>query len=84
MEAITITNARQNMSKLMDEVINNNEIKIITRNNEPAVVMMSLDDYNSLNESNYLLSNPINSGHLRKSLQQANAGDLVYVDIKDL
>lgn len=84
MEAITITNARQNMSRLMDEVIDNSEIKIITRNNEPAVVMMSLEDYNSLSESNYLLSNPINAGHLRKSLQQANAGDLVHVKIDEL
>lgn len=84
MEAVTYTCARQNMARLMDEVVNNNEVKIITRNNNPSVVMMSLDDYNAWMESCYLLSNPVNAAHLRESLKQANEGDLINVTLDEL
>lgn len=84
MEAVTITNARQNIAKLMDEVVNNSEVKIITRNNEKAVVMMSLDDYNSWMETCYLLSNPNNAAHLRRAMEQDAAGEYVNAKIEDL
>ena len=84
MEAITYTAARQNMAKLMDEVENNSEVKIITRNNNPSVVMMSLDDYNAWMETCYLLANPVNAEHLQKSLTEAENGDFVDVNIEDL
>ena len=84
MEAVTYTSARQNMARLMDEVVNNSEVKIITRNNNPSVVMMSLDDYNAWMETCYLLSNPVNAEHLRKSLKQADEGDLIDVSIDEL
>lgn len=84
MEAITYTAARQNMAKLMDEVVNNSEVKIITRNNNPSVVMMSLDDYNAWMENCYLLANPVNAEHLQKSLTEAENGDFVDVNIEDL
>lgn len=84
MEAVTYTSARQNMARLMDEVVSNSEVKIITRNNNPSVVMMSLDDYNSWIETCYLLSTPSNARHLRRSLQQAEKGETVNVNIEEL
>lgn len=84
MEAITYTSARQNMAKLMNDVVKNSEIKIITRNSNQSVVMMSLDDYNSWMESCYLLSNPCNAEHLRESIKQANEGDLIHATIDEL
>ena len=84
MEAVTYTYARQNMAKLLDDVCNNSEVKIITRTNKPSAVMMSLDDYNSWMETCYLLSNPYNAEHLRKSIKQADKGELVDVKIEEL
>lgn len=84
MQAITYTNARQNMAQHMADVVNNREIKIITRGNHPSVVMMGLDDYNSLMETCYLMSSPANAEHLLKSLEQANNGEFVDVDINAL
>ena len=84
MDAITYTHARQNMARIMDEVIDNSEVKIITRNNDRAVVMMSLDDYNAWNETCYLLSNPHNAAHLRSSLKQADEWEIVDVKLEDL
>jgi prevent-host-death family protein len=84
MEAFTYTSARKNMAKLMTEVCENSDVKIITRANKPAVVMMSLEDYNSFAETHYLLSNPNNAGHLRESLKQLEEGDLVHVSLEEL
>lgn len=84
MEAVTYTSARQNMARLLDEVCDNSEVKIITRTNKPSAVMMSLDDYNSWMETCYLLSNPYNAAHLRESLEQANNGEFVDVKIDEL
>lgn len=84
MDAITYTAARQNMAKLMDEVVNNNEVKIITRTGNPSVVMMSLADYNSWMETCYLMSNPYNAEHLRKSLNEADNGEFEDVSLEDL
>lgn len=74
MEAVTYSNARQNMARLMDEVIDNQEAKIITRRNSDSVVMISLNEYNSLTESNYLLSNPVNAGILRQAREDLRDG----------
>jgi len=48
------------------------------------VVMVSLDDYNALATTDYLLSNPANAAHVRESLQQAKEGKLVEVELADL
>ena len=84
MEALTYTAARQNMAKIMDEVCENSEVKIITRSNKRSVVMMSLEDYNSIAETHYLLSSPNNAKHLRESLKQLDEGELVNVSLEDL
>ena len=84
MDATTYTNARQNLAKLMDEITQNNEVKIITRTNNPSVVMMSLADYNAWVETCYLLSNPANAKHLQTSLEQADNGEFVDVNLEDL
>lgn len=81
MEAVTYTSARQNMAQIMNDVCINNEVKIITRTNNPSVVMMSLEDYNSLQETGYLLSNPSNVEHLRNSLKEANSGKVKRIEL---
>lgn len=81
MEAVTYTTARQNMAKMMDEVCANSEVKIITRTNNPSVVMMSLDDYNSFMETAYLLSNSANANHLRNSINEAKQGKVCKVEL---
>ena len=74
MEALNYSSVRQSMAKVMDDVCENSEVKIITRVNHPSVVMMSLDDYNSLMETAYLLSSPKNAERLRASIAEAKHG----------
>lgn len=68
-EAITYTEARQNLASKMTEVCDTHEPIIITRRKAQAVVMMSLQDYNSIAETDYLLRTPANAARLRESLE---------------
>ena len=76
MDAITYTDLRQNLKTYMDKVINDNDPIIITRKNSENVVLMSVLEYNSLIETNYLLSNEANAEHLKKSITQHKSGKL--------
>jgi antitoxin YefM len=70
--AITYTNARQHLATTMDHVCNDHQPIIITRNKDQAVVMMSLEDYEALEETSYLLKSPKNTKRLLESIEQAN------------
>ena len=74
MDAITYTDLRQNLKTHMDRVFQDNAPLIITRKNNENVVLLSIGEYNSLLETNYLLSNEANTEHLRKSMAQHKAG----------
>lgn len=74
MDAITYTTARANLAKTMDRVCEDHEPLIITRNGEQSVVMLSLDDYKSLEETAYLLRTPANARRLLAAVAQLAAG----------
>ncbi len=74
MDAVTVNNAKQNLECLMGQVISNLEPTIICNDNGERAVLMSLDEFNSWQETFYLLSNPANAEHLRQSIAQANVG----------
>ena len=74
MDAITYTDLRQNLKTYMDKVIQNSDPLIITRKNKENIVLMSVAEYNSLVETNYLLSNKANAEHLKKSISQHKSG----------
>ena len=58
----------------MDKVYNDHDPLIITRKNNENLVLVSIDEYNSLIETSYLLSNEANADHLKKSIDQYNSG----------
>jgi antitoxin YefM len=64
MDAISYSTARANLAKTMDRICDDREPLIITRNGERSVVMLSLDDYNALAETAYLLRSPANAERL--------------------
>ncbi len=74
MNAITYTAARANLATTMDRVCNDHEALIITRNSDQAVVMLSLEDYNALEETAYLLRTPANAKRVLAAAAQLNAG----------
>lgn len=75
MKAITYTNARQNLAKTMETVCQDHSPVIITRKATDSVVMMSLEDYEALEETAYLLRSPENTRRLIESITQIEKGE---------
>ena len=84
MNAITINQAKQNLSFLIEQVVTNVEPTIICSDKGGKAVLMSLDEFNSWQETIYLLSNPANADHLRKSIEQAKNGKTIERKLVDL
>ncbi|MFN4265336.1 MAG: type II toxin-antitoxin system Phd/YefM family antitoxin [Aquabacterium sp.] len=74
MDAISYTAARANLASTMERVCNDHEPMIITRNGQQSVVMLSLEDFNALEETAYLLRSPSNVKRLMSAIEQLNAG----------
>jgi len=83
MDAITYTAARANLASTMDRVCDDHAPIIITRNRDQAVVMMSLEDYESLEETAYLLRSPANARRLMESVAELEKGKGVKKKLKD-
>lgn len=84
MTAITYTAARENLASTMDRVCLDHDPVIITRNRDQAVVMVSLDDFESLQETAYLLRSPVNARRLLNSIESLDSGRGVKKSIKQL
>ena len=74
MDAITYTTARANLASTMNRVCNDHEPLIITRHGAPSVVMLSLEDYQPLEETAYLLRSPANARRLLAATEQLDSG----------
>lgn len=74
MDAISYTAARMNLAKTMDRVCDDHAPIIITRNKAPSVVMISLEDYEALEETAHLLRAPKNARRLLESITELEQG----------
>lgn len=74
MDAISYTSARANLASTMEKVCEDHTPIIITRKNENPVVMMSLEDYQAMEETTYLLRSPANARQLLESIAELEAG----------
>ncbi len=74
MRVISYTTARNNLASTMKQVCDDHDPIIVTRKNNEAVILMSLEDYESLNETAYLMQNPKNAKRLIESIEELRAG----------
>ena len=75
MKAISYTAARQNLAKTMEKVCKDHAPVIVTRKSSDSVVIMSLEDYEALEETAYLLRSPKNTRRLIESIAQLENGE---------
>lgn len=73
MNTTTLSSAKQNLENLIQQVENDAEPVLIIIDEDRKAVLMSELEFNSWQETIYLLSNPANAEHLRKSLAEADA-----------
>jgi antitoxin YefM len=74
MQTINYTQAKNSLAQTMLTVCQNHQPVIISKKNSQSVVMLSLEDYQSLQETAYLLSSPNNAKRLMESIAQLEAG----------
>ncbi len=74
MNSISYTSARSNLAKTMERVCTDHAPVAITRKGEGAVVMMSMDDYQALEETAYLLRSPKNMRRLLGAIAEIEGG----------
>lgn len=78
MNALTYTHTRQHFAEVMRQVNDYHEPVVVTSQRAKPVVIMSLDDYQSLEETAYLLRNPVEAEHLLASVEELrNDGGMV-------
>ena len=74
MDTITYTSARGNLAKTMEKVCDDHSPVVITRKTAKPVVMMSLEDFEALEETAYLLRSPKNARRLLESVAELESG----------
>jgi len=74
MNAITYSHARENLARTISEVCSSHAPVIITKKGTDSVIMMSLEDYESMKETTYLLRSPKNARRLLESIEQLEGG----------
>lgn len=73
MKTLTYTNARQHLAETMRKVCEDHTAITITRAQAEPVVMLSLSDYEALQETNYLLKSPANAARLNEAIDEIEA-----------
>jgi antitoxin YefM len=83
MKVISYSEARQDLANTMEAVCDDHAPVIITRQRARPVVMMSLEDYNSMEETTYLMRSPANAKRLSESIAAARRGELTEHELID-
>ena len=83
MKSVSYTTARSQLAKTMEQVCQDHAPVAITRNGEGAVVMISMEDYQALEETAYLLRSPRNTRRLIASVAELDAGDGKERDLRE-
>ena len=84
MRVVSFSEARKHLKSVLDTVNDDANATIVTRRDADDAVVMSLDYYNSLMETVYLLKSPANAAHLAESIAQYQAGKIVTHELVDI
>jgi antitoxin YefM len=83
MTIVSLEEAKKDLEGLVERVIADAEPIVLSTNSGQEVVLLSLDEYTSWQETFYLLANPANAAHLRKSISEAEAGQVYEKKLAD-
>ena len=83
MRVFNFSEARNNLKRVIDQVVNDADYAVISRRDDADAVVMSLDTFNSLMETVHLLKSPANAAHLARSIEQLHKGKTKARDLVD-
>ena len=83
MEVLNYTEFRKNLTKNLNRVNDDAEIVIVSRSKGKNVVVMSLEEYNSINETLYLANSTANKKRLDGALIEMEQGTFLSNELKD-
>lgn len=83
MQVFTYTDARNNLKSVLDTVINDADVAVITRKEGQHAVVMGQDYYNSVMETLHLMSSPSNAAHLAQSISELRAFKTIQRELLD-
>ena len=83
MSHVSYTELRRNLKKHLDSVCESRAPLVVTRQNAEPVVVLSLAEYESLEETLHLIRDPINAERLLRSIEEAEAGGLVEHNVDE-
>jgi antitoxin YefM len=80
---IPFTDARANLKRVIDQVVDDMDVTLITRRDAPNAVVMSQEYYDSLMETVHLLRSHANVAQLERSIAQARTGKVKRSELVD-
>src|SRR3954447_21944521 len=83
MRHVTYSDLRQNLATVMDEVNDSHAPLLVTRQNARPVVMLSQDEYESMEETLHLMSSSCNVARINEAIAEIDAGNVVEIDWDD-
>jgi antitoxin YefM len=83
MRVVNFTDARNNLKRVIDDVVDDADFTVIARRDAPDAVLMSLDTFNSIMETAYLLKSPANAEWLARGVEQVRRGETVQHVLTD-
>ncbi|NJM18387.1 MAG: prevent-host-death protein [Richelia sp. RM2_1_2] len=83
-EITSPTDARNNFFKLLDLVVQNNQVYIIKRRDGENVALITESDLRSLVETVYLLKTPANASRLLDAIEESKTGNIKSQTIEEL
>jgi antitoxin YefM len=84
MTNISLKEAKQNLEKLIAQVIADAEPIVLSTEAGEEVVLLPMAEFSSWKETSYLLTNPANAAHLRKSISESSTGQVHENELIDI
>lgn len=83
MDAVSCSRLRDNLKFFINRVCDSHDPLIVTRARGESAVLISLEDYNSIEETAYLLSNPLTAARLIKAIKEADEEKGIQKNLSD-
>jgi antitoxin YefM len=84
MKTANYSDLRSNLKTYFDSVVNDSEPLIVHRSGNNSVVVISLDEYNAIKETEYITSSPLMMQRLHNAEKHMNTGKGIKINIDEL